>query len=208
MTELDLTFIFRFLINLMSIALLCYGCYFRVSKNSVVAGSFILFGVGVFIITYLLHGVDMSMEFAFGLFAVFTMLRYRTEAITIKEMTYLFLVTAIALLTSVGQMSLVDLITLNAVICLIAFAIDSSILGSKYQKQTICYERIENIMPENRANLIDDLRQRTGLNIETVEIEHIDFLRDIAQLTVSYLPHKNCVKGYSNENLNKQKVTL
>jgi len=78
MTELDTTFIFRFVINLLSIALLCYGCYFRVSKNKEVAGSFLLFGMGVFIITYLLHGVDMSMEFAFGLFAVFTMLRYRS----------------------------------------------------------------------------------------------------------------------------------
>ena len=104
MTELDLVFASRFLVNLLSLVLLCYACYYRVSKNSTVASSFILFGVGIFIITYLLHGIDMSMEFSFGLFAVFTMLRYRTESISIKEMTYLFLVTAIALLTSVGQM--------------------------------------------------------------------------------------------------------
>lgn len=188
MTELDITFISRFLVNLLSIVILCYGCYFRVSKNSVVAGSFILFGVGVFIITYLLHGVDMSMEFAFGLFAVFTMLRYRTESISIKEMTYLFLVTAIALLTSVGQMGLVDLCILNSVICIIAFVIDSSILAKRYQMQSVCYELIENITPENRGKLITDLKRRTGLNIIKVEIEHIDFLRDSAQLRVSYLP--------------------
>lgn len=189
MTELDLLFVSRFVINLLSLILLCYVCYFRVSKNSTVAGSFILFGVGVFIITYLLHGVDMSMEFAFGLFAVFTMLRYRTESISIKEMTYLFLVTAIALLTSVGQMSLIDLTTLNAVICLLAFVIDSNIFSTRYQEQSICYERIENITPENRTTLIRDLRDRTGLQVEMVTIEHIDFLRDTAQLKVSYLPH-------------------
>lgn len=188
MTELDFAFITRFLVNILSLATLCYACYFRVSKNSVVAGSFILFGVGVFIITYLLHGVDMSMEFAFGLFAVFTMLRYRTESISIKEMTYLFLVTAISLLTSVGQMSLLDLATLNGSICILAFVIDSSIFVKRYEMQSVCYERIENITPQNRDKLIADLKLRTGLNVMAVEIEHIDFLRDTAQLKVSYIP--------------------
>lgn len=199
MTELDILFVSRFLVNLLSLVLLCYACYYRVSKNATVAGSFILFGVGVFIITYLLHGVDMSMEFAFGLFAVFTMLRYRTEAITIKEMTYLFLVTAIALLTSVGQMSLIDLMILNGVICIIAFVIDSRVLGKRYHTQSVCYERIENITPQKRAQLIDDLRIRTGLQVEMVSIDHIDFLRDTAQLTVSYIPSNDCMEQYESE---------
>lgn len=196
MTELDLIFITRFFINILSISILCYACYYRVSKNATVAGSFTLFGVGIFIITYLLHGVDMSMEFAFGLFAVFTMLRYRTESISIKEMTYLFLVTAIALLTSVGQMNLIDLFTLNCVICLLAFVIDSNIFGKGYKTQSICYEHIENITPEKRCKLIDDLRERTGLQIEMVEIEHIDFLRDTAQLKVSYLPQTDYMEHF------------
>ncbi|TMO77182.1 DUF4956 domain-containing protein [Pseudoalteromonas sp. S3776] len=190
MTKLDLIFLSRFLVNILSLAVLCYGCYFRISKNAVVAGSFILFGVGVFIITFLLHDVDMSMEFAFGLFAVFTMLRYRTESISIKEMTYLFLVTAIALLTSVGQMSLIELSILNGIICLIAFLIDSSVFVKRYEVQSVCYERIENITPQNQATLISDLKQRTGLNVVAVDIEHIDFLRDVAQLKVSYLAEK------------------
>lgn len=202
MTELDILFVSRFLINLLSLIVLSYVCYFRVSKNSAVAGSFILFGAGVFIITYLLHGVDMSMEFAFGLFAVFTMLRYRTESISIKEMTYLFLVTAIALLTSVGQMSLMDLIILNAVICFLAFVIDSKLLGKRYHTQSICYERIENITPENRPKLIEDLKLRTGLMVEMVEVEHIDFLRDTAQLKVSYTPHADYITDYSNSKSN------
>lgn len=203
MTELDLLFVSRFFVNLLSLILLCYACYYRVSKNSTVAGSFILFGVGVFIITYLLHGVDMSMEFAFGLFAVFTMLRYRTESISIKEMTYLFLVTAIALLTSVGQMSLLDLMTLNGVICLLAFVMDSSIMGKRYLSQSVCYERIENITPENRSKLIDDLKTRTGLQVEVVEIEHIDFLRDTAQLTIRYVPHQSSLQNNSADRSSK-----
>jgi len=206
MTELDMLFVSRFFVNLLSLILLCYVCYYRISKNSTVAGSFILFGVGVFIITNLLHGVDMSMEFAFGLFAVFTMLRYRTESISIKEMTYLFLVTAIALLTSVGQMSLLDLMILNSIICLLAFVIDSNIFGKGYQTQSVCYERIENITPENRNKLIEDLKVRTGLLVVSVTIEHIDFLRDTAQLTVNYMPNNNATEQYASEN-HKIKVT-
>lgn len=198
MTEFDILFVSRFLINLLSLVLLAYACYFRVSKNSTVAGSFILFGSGVFIITHLLHSADMSMEFAFGLFAVFTMLRYRTESISIKEMTYLFLVTAMALLTSVGQMPLPDILKLNALICLLAFVVDSSLLGKRYHTQSITYERIENITPRNRTKLIDDLRERTGLMVEMVEIEHIDFLRDTAQIKVSYSPSKECLTRYDN----------
>jgi len=206
MTELDMLFVSRFFVNLLSLILLCYVCYYRISKNSTVAGSFILFGVGVFIITNLLHGVDMSMEFAFGLFAVFTMLRYRTESISIKEMTYLFLATAIALLTSVGQMSLLDLMILNSIICLLAFVIDSNIFGKGYQTQSVCYERIENITPENRNKLIEDLKVRTGLLVVSVTIEHIDFLRDTAQLTVNYMPNNNATEQYASEN-HKIKVT-
>jgi hypothetical protein len=203
MTELDIIFITRFFINLASLFLLCYACYYRVNKNSTVASSFVLFGVGIFVITYLLHGVDMSMEFSFGLFAVFTMLRYRTESISIKEMTYLFLVTAIALLTSVGQMNLMDLMTLNIVICLLAFVMDSKLFSKGYLTQSICYERIENITPANRHQLINDLKIRTGLQIETVEIEHIDFLRDTAQLTVSYTPQANNVAHAASQSLIK-----
>lgn len=187
MTEIDLQFILRFFINMASISVLCYGCYFRINKNATVAGSFLLFGLGIFIITYLLHGVDMSMEFAFGLFAVFTMLRYRTETITIKEMTYLFLVTAIALLTSVGKMSEIDLLILNGAICTFAFVVDSSLLRNRSGTQHVVYEKIDNIKPENKAALFADLKLRTGLNVISVDIESIDFMRDVAILNVRYI---------------------
>jgi len=191
MTELAFPFILKLFINIISISTLCYGCYYRLNKNANVAGSFLLFGVGIFIITNLLHGVDMSMEFAFGLFAVFTMLRYRTDTISIKEMTYLFLVTAIALLTAVSSLSIPELLALNGLICFIAFIVDMRFLRSRYSVQSVSYERINNIKPENRALLIEDLRSRTGLNVVAVEIMHIDFLKDTAELNVKYLPEIN-----------------
>lgn len=197
MTELDLNFIIRFLINIGSTLVLCYGCYYRINKDAEVASSFVLFGVGIFIITRLLHGVDMSMEFAFGLFAVFTMLRYRTETISIKGMTYLFLVTGIALLTAVSEMPILQIITLNAVLCFIAFMVDTKLLSGSHNTKLVTYERIENIKPEHRDKLIKDLCERTGLNVLSVSVLRIDFLRDTAELSIRYLPDNDEVKGFS-----------
>ena len=153
MNALDLSFLLQLLVNVISIAVLCYGCYYRLNRNTNVAGSLLLFGVGIFIITKLLHGVDMSMEFAFGLFAVFTMLRYRTDTISIKEMTYLFLVTAIALLTAVSKLSFLELGMLNGLICLFAFIVDTRFFRSAYHQQTISYEIIANIKPCNEKTM-------------------------------------------------------
>lgn len=196
MTELDFDFVIRFLINIGSILVLCYGCYYRINKDAEVAGSFVLFGVGIFIITRLLHGVDMSMEFAFGLFAVFTMLRYRTETISIKGMTYLFLVTGIALLTAVSEMPLLQIILLNIVLCLIAFVVDSKLLSGSHNTKLVTYERIENIKPHNRDNLIKDLCERTGLNVVSVSVLRIDFLRDTAELSICYSPENEEIKRF------------
>jgi len=188
MLSLDIDFFSRFFLNTLSVLILCYGCYYRNSKNLTITGSFILFGTGLYIITYLLHGVDMSMGFAFGMFAVFTMLRYRTESLSISEMTYLFLVIAMSLLAAVGKVSLLELVILNSIICSIAFLMGTSLMQSKYQQQTVLYEHIENIKPENNSRLIADLRQRCGLMVEQVNIVKIDFVRDTALLKVFYLP--------------------
>ncbi|GGB59243.1 DUF4956 domain-containing protein [Shewanella inventionis] len=188
MTEITPRFIVLFAVNFISIVMLCYGCYFRSNKNATVAGSFVLFGIGIFLITYLLHGVDMSMEFAFGLFAVFGMLRYRTDTISIKEMTYLFMVTAIALLCAVSKLPTLQLFLINAFLCFVAFLVDTRFFQGHHKIQRIAYERIENIKPKNKALLLADLRERTGLEVTNVEIAHIDFLRDTAELIVYYIP--------------------
>jgi len=156
MNELNLDFALRFLVNLIFIVILIYGCYFRRSKNHQLAASFVLFGVGIFVITFTLKGAEMSMGFAFGLFAVFTMLRYRTEPISIKEMTYLFLVIAISLLTSVSPLPAEQLSVLNLALCITAFFVDSNWLQSKYATQKIQYEKIKLIKPEMRRQLLDD----------------------------------------------------
>ncbi len=186
MTTLGQDFSVRFLINLVFTVFLIYGSYFRKSKNYHISASFTLFGVGIFVITYILRGAEMSMGFAFGLFAVFTMLRYRTEPISIKEMTYLFLVIALALLSAVSQVSMFELSVLNAMLCCTALLVDSKLLQERYSTKMITYEKIELIKPHRRKELLDDLSQRTGLHISKIQINNIDFLRDVATIMISY----------------------
>jgi len=184
MMELD--FLPRFIINTIFIIVLVRGCYFSHSKNRPFAASFILFGTSVFMVTVLLHSAEISMGFAFGLFAVFSMLRYRTESITIKEMTYLFLVISIALLTAVGPIGLLGISIINAIICIFAYMLETGFLLPLIEEQTIRYEKIENIKPESRADLINDLKLRTGLKIKNLNIESVDFSNDTAKIRIFY----------------------
>lgn len=183
----NLDFLLRLAINSIATLLLVLGCYYRSSQQRDHATSFILFGSGVFLVTYLLHSVDMTMGFAFGLFAVFSMLRYRTESISIKEMTYLFLVITIALLSAVGPVTTLELVLIDSAICLSAYLSESSSLLPQLAEKTVHYERIDNIKPENNELLLNDLKERTGIKtITRVEVMVIDFLHDSAELKIFY----------------------
>ena len=184
MMATDLDFIIRLLLNMLAVFMLVRFVYFRAHLNRAYAAAFILFGLGVFLITSQLSSVDISMGFAFGLFAIFSMLRYRTESITIKEMTYLFLVIAMSLLSGVGVTDQVTLIVLFVLICGLAYFTETSLLLPRLEERDIQYEKIENIVPERRDILIADLQERLGEDVRTVEIESVDFLRDTARLKV------------------------
>ena len=184
----DYDFLIRLFINMAAVLILIRLVYFRVSKHRAYASSFILFGMGVFLVTSQLSKVDISLGFAFGLFAIFSMLRYRTESITIKEMTYLFLVIAMSLLSAVGTMSHLELGLLLSLVCVMSYITETSLLLPLLEEQTVQYEKIENIVPEKKQELLQDLRNRTGLDVRSIEIIKIDFLKDTAQLKVQYAP--------------------
>ncbi len=181
-------FIYRLLINTLAVVILVRFCYYRFSQHRANASSFMLFGMGVFLVTSLLHSAEVSMGFAFGLFAVFSMLRYRTESISIKEMTYLFLVIAIALLSSVGTMQHIELLALTLFICLLTYVMETRLVLPLLDELEVDYEKIENIPVQCRVALIKDLKLRTGLDIKQVEVLSIDFLRDSARLKLHFYP--------------------
>lgn len=184
----DLTFSFfvRLGIDLFSVLILVRGIYYRTYNRADLFLTFFSFNFIIFLVSYLLNKVEMSMGAAFGLFAVFSMLRYRTESISLKDMTYLFLVIAIGLLSAISKGQGGEQLLFNGVILTFTFLLESPLLMKKESAQQVYYERIELISPQCRQELLDDLRVRTGLNIHRVEISEIDFLKDSARMTVYY----------------------
>tara|TARA_B100001093_G_scaffold431647_1_gene427770 strand:- start:148 stop:543 length:396 start_codon:yes stop_codon:yes gene_type:complete len=128
------------------------------------------------------------MGFALGLFAVFGILRYRTEAIPIRHMTYLFIVIGISMINALSNksISIFELIFTNGFISLITYLIDRVWFQTLEESKNILYEKIDLIKPEKQEDLIKDLKERTGLPIHAVKVDKIDFLRDTASITIYY----------------------
>lgn len=182
------------LINIVFLGVLLRGIFYRHSPDRNSLFGFFMFGTGVFLVTHLLQGVEISMGFAFGLFAIFAMLRYRTESITIRDMTYLFLVIVISLLNGVGPLSPSSAAFVNSLLCIVVALGESSLFAPRIFEKNIRYENIHNIRPENYDQLVTDITERTGLNIKSIEIINIDFLSDIANLKVFHSEQKPASK--------------
>jgi Domain of unknown function (DUF4956) len=142
-----------------------------------------------------LQSNEMSIGAAFGLFGVFSMIRYRTEDITARDMTYLFIVIALGILNAVHKpdapgiifgTATMQLLAYNVILVLITFLLESNVIMKRESMQTVQYENIANIKPENKEILLADLSQRTGLTVHRVEIGKIDFLRDSAVVKMYY----------------------
>ena len=184
--KLSPKFFIRLGIDLLSVTLLIRFIYFRIYRSTEFFFTFFIFNLIIFLITFLLNKVEMSMGAAFGLFAVFSMLRYRTEGISMKDMTYLFLVIAMGLITAIGKGNWDELSLLNGIILLFTFLLESNILIKKEASKIVVYDNIELIKPEFESRLKEDLEERTGLKINRISVSKVDFLRDTAQLRIFY----------------------
>ncbi|MBK8845426.1 MAG: DUF4956 domain-containing protein [Bacteroidetes bacterium] len=179
-------FFIRLLIDLISVVVLIRFVYFPIHKKKDYFFTYFVFNIIIFMMTSFMNKSEFSTGAAFGLFAVFSLLRYRTENISEKDMTYLFIVIAMGLISSVLKGTYFESGLIMGIIILTAYLLDGSILIKNEKFQLIQYELIENIKPGNREKLIADLNERTGLNIHKIAIEEIDFLRDRAFLKVYY----------------------
>ena len=186
--KISAKFFVRLLIDFASVFILIRFVYYRNYKRTDLFTTFFVFNMVIFMITYLLNKVEMSMGAAFGLFAVFSMLRYRTEGISAKDMTYLFLVIAIGLIAAISKGGWDELCLFCLIILIVTHLLEGDWLIRKERGKTIIYENIHLIIPSRRPELLEDLRLRTGLNVHRVEIEDIDFLKDATRLTVYYYP--------------------
>jgi len=180
--------ILRFSINFSVVFLLIRVIYFPTHRRKDYLVTFFLINILIFFVCIVMNDVKMNMAFAFGLFAIFGILRYRTEQLPIKEMTYLFMVIAIAVLNSLAgkKISFAELMLVNGSIVLATFLLEKVFLLKHESRKSITYEKIENVKPKNHEALIADLRDRTGLDINKVQIGRIDFLRDTVKIIIFY----------------------
>lgn len=184
--KLSEKFFIRLTVDFISVFILIRLIYFPIYKNREFFFTLFIFNLIIFLITFLLNKVEMSMGAAFGLFAVFSMLRYRTEGISMKDMTYLFLVIAMGLITAVSKGNWDELALLNSIILVITYLLESNLLMKKEMSKGILYENIEMIKPQHREELIKELSERTGLKINRIVIGKIDFLKDVASIRIYY----------------------
>ena len=183
----------RLVIDMTFMFLLIRFIYFKIYKQGELFFTFFVFNLIIFFMCYFLNKVELSMGAAFGLFAVFGMLRYRTEDISIKDMTYLFLVIAMGLISAVLKIEKIKFWVefliiglVNSVIIFTAWILESNILMKRELAKVIMYENIELIKAEREEEFLSDLRSRTGLDIHRYSIVKIDFLRDMAQVKIYY----------------------
>jgi hypothetical protein len=188
--KINETFYFNLLIDIITVLILILGIYYRKSRNKDLFFTYFVFNIAIFLLTFLLNQVKMSMGAAFGLFAVFSMLRYRTEGISVKDMTYLFIVIAIGLISAI-QLEYYELGIIDGILILATFILDGGIFVKQELFRKIQYEKIELIKVQNYDKLIEDLRERTGLNIHRVSINKMDFLKDSASINAYYFADKN-----------------
>ena len=180
--------LFKFSIDLLFLFIIVRLIYYRIKEEKDYVFTFFMFNILTFFICFLLRKVPMEMGFALGLFAVFGILRYRTEAIPIRQMTYLFIVIGLSMINSLANKSIswLEILLANAIITIITYLIDRVWFSTIELTKTILYEKIELIKPENEQELIEDLKQRTGLQIVAVKVDKVDFLRDTAQIKIYY----------------------
>jgi hypothetical protein len=188
--KLGSKFFIRLAIDFISVFALIRFIYFPVYRTRENFFTFFIFNLIIFLITFILNKSDMSMGAAFGLFAVFSMLRYRTEGISTKDMTYMFLVIAMGLITALSKGNPIEISMINIIVILFTFALESNVLMKKETAKNIQYENIEMIRPEFRAELIADLEKRMGIKINRITIGRIDFLKDTAMIRVYYYEPK------------------
>lgn len=187
-----LSLLVMFCFNLLICWIIVHFFYYRKSKRSDYYFTFMLFSVTIFLLMFLLNNVNLSMGFALGLFAIFGMIRYRTEMVHIREMTYLFVMIGISVINGLAMThGYLNLLIVN-VLVIAAVAIFDNYRAYRHRaSKIILYEKIDLIKPERREELLADLRERTGLDINQVEVGHIDFLRDVAYLKIYYKPLTN-----------------
>ena len=183
-----LNLIIRFGFNLSVAFIIVKLIYQRDHNNNDFVFTYFMFNSLIFFFASILGSITINMGFAFGLFAVFAILRYRTDPIPIKEMTYLFIVITIGVINALSgdEVSIGALVFTNTALVGLTYFLEKYWQNNLLVSMNIDYEKIENVKPENHEALIADLKERTGLNIQDFQFYRMNFLRDTARIKIYY----------------------
>lgn len=189
----------RFTLNTSYIFIIIHYMYARTSKRKDYYFSYLAIGVIIFLLSFLLNSVKLELGFALGLFAIFGIIRYRTDAIPIKEMTYLFIVIGVSVINALAnkKVSYTELIFTNSVIVFGLWFLEKRLALRQELPVKLIYEKIENIHTLSEDVMLKDLSDRTGINITRYEIKKIDFLKDVAEIELFY--NKNGGHGHAKK---------
>lgn len=178
----------RFAFTMLVIFFVVHFMYAKQSKRKDFYFSYIAIGAVIFLLCFLLNSVKLELGFALGLFAIFGIIRYRTDAIPIKEMTYLFIIIGIAVMNALSnkKVSYAELVLTNSIIVFGLMLLEARLLNRQEASLKLVYEEIENIHEDRHDQLLLDLKARTGIDVKRFEITEINFLKDVAEITVYY----------------------
>ena len=178
----------RFLLNLLFLTGIVKFIYYKHSRKREYLFTFYLIGIVVFFLCFTLKKYELDLGMALGLFAIFGIIRYRTHPLEVKEMTYLFVVIGVAVMNALSnkKMSYVEIIAANSIILLALYFLERYWSRTAILSKNVTYEIIENIRPENHDVLKADLEKRLGIEILSFEVGSVNFLRDVAKVTVYY----------------------
>ena len=189
------TLLVRFAFHFVICWIIVRGFYYPKSRRHDYYFTFMLFAVTIFLLIIQMDNMKMAISFALGLFAIFGMIRYRTETLKVREMTYLFIIIGISIINGLAlTVSYLELGVTNLLFIISIWLFENQIITTKRtETKIILYDKIENAKHGREAELIADLKERTGLDITDVEVGHIDFLRDTAFIKVTYKPFSKTV---------------
>ncbi|MBL7872900.1 MAG: DUF4956 domain-containing protein [Cyclobacteriaceae bacterium] len=181
-------FFYRLLINTVFMVVLIRFVYYQTYHKKDSFFTFFLLNFMVFLLSFMLEKAKAfnSIGSAFGLLAAFSLLRFRTETITIKDMTYLFIIMAVGLINSIMKGSYLEIMSINAVIAAGVFVVDGNVLMRNQKMKLVEYDIMANIKPDQHAILLADLRERTGLDIRKTTIEEIDLVKNRVVIKIYY----------------------
>ncbi len=191
--------LFKFTLDALVLFALVRLIYYPIHRKKENLFTYIVFNVLIFFLCILMNNVKLSMGFGFGLFAVFSIIRYRTEQLTVKDMTYLFTAITLAVINALvsKKVSLAELLFTNAIILGLVYVMEHLWLTRHEAMRQLIYEKIELIKPENKDKLAEDLHQRLGIKVSRVEIGRIDLLRDTVQLRVFFFEDEQTLAGFT-----------